>query len=93
MVSLTGPVLLLGAALLALWTFTRFPRLEPKSWGVMGVHLVDSNAGVLVVPVAVGLLPIDVALVAVILPVLTYMLLAALWMMRMLQLALAGRFR
>jgi|tagenome__1003787_1003787.scaffolds.fasta_scaffold19204537_2 hypothetical protein len=93
MVSLTGPVLLFGAALLALWTFTRFPRLEPKSWGVMGAHLVASNGAVLVVPVAVRVLPLDVALVAVILPVLTYILLAALWMMRMLQGALAGRFR
>jgi hypothetical protein len=93
MVSLTGPVLLFGAALLALWTFTRFPRLEPKRWGVMGAHLVASNAAVLAIPTALGLLSVDVAVVAVILPVLTYVLLAALWMMRMLQLALAGRFR
>jgi hypothetical protein len=48
---------------------------------------------VLAIPTALGLLSVDVAVVAVILPVLTYVLLAALWMMRMLQLALAGRFR
>jgi hypothetical protein len=93
MVSLTGPVLLLGAALLALWTFTRFPRLEPKTWGVLGAHLVVSNAAVLAIPTALRLLPLDVAIIGAILPVLTYVLLAALWMMRMLQLALAGRFR
>ena len=88
--------LALGAALLALWSYVRWPRAAPKSF----------RGAILLLLLAFGLLqvgtfPLDaaagtstgmvvLAVLGVILPVLTFAFLAALWVMRLFADSLKG---
>jgi hypothetical protein len=85
-----------GAALLALWTDERFPRLAPASLSRRIVHMgVSIAAAQFVAPTAMRLLgsstPMLLAgLVAVFLPALVYAFLTSVWVLRQLASALPG---
>ncbi len=84
-----------GAALLALWTDARFPGLAPAGLRGAVVRLAGAFAvGYCVGPalsyaVGAGVTP-PVALLALVLPALVLMFLAAIWVIRMLQGVLYG---
>jgi hypothetical protein len=84
-----------GAALLALWTDTRFPALAPKGFREALLRLVAAFAlGYLVGPavgyaIGLGVAP-GVALIVFVLPALVAMFLAAIWAIRLLQGMLYG---
>jgi hypothetical protein len=84
-----------GAAVLALWTDARFPGLAPAGLRGAVMRLAAAFAiGYLVSPaltyaVGAGLDP-ALALVALVLPALVVMFLAAIWAIRMLQGVLYG---
>ena len=90
-----------GAALLALWTSFRFPRIAPETLSGALVHVaVALLAGWFLVPAAVTSV-VDwasptgplIAMLLFVLPALTYLFLASLWAMRMLQELLQGARR
>jgi hypothetical protein len=90
-----------GAALLALWVSVRFPRLGPETLrGALLQVAIALLAGWFVVPAAVASV-VDwasptgplVAVLLFVLPALTYLFLATLWAMRVLQEMLQGARR
>jgi hypothetical protein len=95
-------VLTLGSAAIALWAITRFPRLGPET--LLGALLqvgIALAAGFLLVPAGMrSMLAFEppagplLATFLFALPGLTYLFLASLWAMRVLQRMLSGgRFR
>jgi hypothetical protein len=93
--------LTVGAALLAVWTSFRFPRIAPETLRGALVHVaVALLAGWFLVPAAVTSV-VDwvsptgplVATLLFVLPALTYLFLATLWAMRMLQELMQGARR
>ena len=88
--------LTLGAAALALWIGVRFPGRGPQRVASIGLHLALSLVAVQAAPVAMRLLVEDsesapvaaVALLGLFLPALVYAFLAALWLMRRVQLGI-----
>ena len=94
-------VLAIGAALLALWVYARFPKLAATSWGRVLLHLA------LAIVVLQALMPgamsaafgigtsagIVLAVVGVALPALTYLFLSSLLLLRLAQGLLGGSFR
>ena len=83
-----GPLLLSGAAVLALWIYVRWPRLTPSKLVNVLVHVCAATAAAVlcrgVVPLVAGPGTIPAAFAAVFvvaLPVLVYVLLTALWTM------------
>jgi hypothetical protein len=88
--------LALGAALLALWSYVRWPDVAPKSFGRAIVFVLLAfgllQLGTLPLDAAVGASPglVVLALLGVILPVLTFAFLAALWVMRLFADAIKG---
>jgi hypothetical protein len=85
--------LTVGAALLALWTCLRFPRIAPETLrGALLQVAIALLAGWFLVPAAVGSV-VDwasptgplIAMLLFVLPALTYLFLASLWAMRRLQ--------
>lgn len=90
-------VVLLGAALLALWTNARFPQALPERRGVLLIHLVASLASLHAAPalmkfvpgVGESPLPATGALLGLFLPALIYALLSAIWVIRAVQGVLA----
>ena len=92
--------LTVGAALLALWTSVRFPRIGPETLrGALVQVAIALVAGWFLVPAAVTAV-VDwaspagplVAMLLFVLPALTYLFLASLWAMRVLQ-EMMGRAR
>ena len=90
-------VLLLGATVLACWTYVRFPRLAPKTAAASLVHLLLSGvAAQLALPTGLGVLgPVDsrttaLVLVALALPALTYLMLASIWLLQLARQLLGG---
>jgi hypothetical protein len=92
----------LGAAALALWTMARFPRIGPDTlFGAFLQVMIALAAGWLLVPVGMrSLLTLStptgplLATFLFALPGLTYLFLASLWAMRVLQKLLSrGRYR
>jgi hypothetical protein len=89
---------LLGAGALALWVYVRWPRLTPGTWRTVLLH---AAAACFIAPLcseavrflsSYESLPMSlVAVFAVALPMLTYMLLVALWLLARLQAAMPGR--
>jgi hypothetical protein len=78
----------LGAAALAVWVAQRLPGLAPRSFRAAAAHLaaalmVGSFLGpaLRLVPGQPGLPAVLTALFAIALPVLTYMLLAGMWLL------------
>jgi hypothetical protein len=95
-------VLTLGSAAIALWAMTRFPRLAPETLaGALLQVGIALAAGYLLVPVGMRSMltfaPPTGPLLATFLfalPGLTYLFLASLWAMRVLQRILSrGRYR
>jgi len=86
-------VLTLGAAALALWTVVRFPKLGPETLGGALLQVaVAMIAGAFLIPAGMkSALAIDpptgpmLAVFAFVLPGLSYLFLATLWAMRVLQ--------
>jgi hypothetical protein len=94
-------VLTLGAAALALWTVLRFPKLGPETLGGALLQVcVALAAGAFLVPAGMrSALSFDpptgpmLAIFAVVLPGLSYLFLATLWAMRVLQQMLSNARR
>ena len=93
--------LTVGAALLALWTSVRFPQIGPESLrGALAQVAIALLAGWFLVPAAV-MAVVDwaspagplVAMLLFVLPALTYLFLASLWAMRVLQEMMQGARR
>jgi hypothetical protein len=89
--------LLLGASGLACWTFVRFPSLAPGGSRGTLVHLVLAGlAANVALPFALGAIgPVEsrvsaLAIVAVVLPALTYLMLASMWLLLLARQMLSG---
>jgi hypothetical protein len=88
---------LVGAAVLALWTDARFPGAWPKRWGIVLVHLLASLAALHAAPslmrfvpgVSESAGPATAALLGLFLPALVYTFVSAIWVIRTAQSALA----
>ena len=94
-------VLAIGAALLALWVYVRFPSGASMSWGRVLLHLAlaivvlealmpGAMSAALGVGTSAGIL---LAIIGVALPALTYLFLSSLWLLRLAQGLLGGSFR
>jgi hypothetical protein len=88
---------LAGAALVALWADSRFPRALPKRRGVLLIHLFASLAALQAAPSLMKLepgvgnsaLPATCALLGLFFPALIYAFLSAIWVIRAVQGVLA----
>lgn len=88
-----------GAAVLALWTYVRLGSRRPRSRAAMSVHIVAAVIGLALGPNAVGWIVADsdssrlvaIALFGVFLPTMTYVFVAALFVLERLQQALSLR--
>ena len=77
-----------GAGLLALWTHVRFPDLAPERLGRTLLHTAAALLLLRLLPLGLESVNVYVAVFAVVLPALTYALLAMLWMLKQAQTAL-----
>jgi hypothetical protein len=82
--------LICGAALLAAWVDVRFPRLSPGSWFGVGCHMICSLFAVQLGMKVLGTAapdpaPVMAALFGAALPATMYMMLAAFWLLKLLQ--------
>jgi hypothetical protein len=85
-VELFVAALALGAALLALWLYARFPSLAPKSAAWTLVNLVAAGLVLYLVPDASSSLEAAVRTAfLLVLPGLVYVFLASIWMLRLMQ--------
>lgn len=80
----------LGSGALALWVALRFPALTPASYRATAIHLVAAvvigsllSPALRVVPGLPSELSVLVAVFAIGLPAITYMLLVGLWLVRL----------
>lgn len=79
-------VLAVGAGLLAIWTHARFPGLAPDSLGRAVLHTAAAVLLLQTLPVALDAgLNVQLAVLGLVLPALTYAMLAAIWMLRLAQ--------
>ena len=82
------PTLLIGLGLVALWAYCRYPARRPKSLMHAVAHVAISFLGFVVLPYAVGFLvrvahthALQVGVVlALLIPMLTYVLLSLVWL-------------
>lgn len=83
--------LLAGAAVLALWTDARFPKLQPESVKARFVNAGLSAVAVMTIPVPAtpGLVQFGV-LMGLFLPALVWAFISAIWLIRSLQGVLLG---
>lgn len=85
-----------GGALLALWSYIRWPQAAPKTFrtallhGIMAFGGLQLGATGLGVAVDTSAQAAALAVVAVVVPALTYAFLAALWMLRLFAGSLKG---
>jgi hypothetical protein len=91
---------LFGASALACWTFVRFPAVAPTGIRGIIVHLVLAGLGAnLALPFALGAVgPVEsrvsaLAVLAVALPALTYLMLASLWLLNVARQMMGGYSR
>jgi hypothetical protein len=94
-----GVAFLLGAAFVALWLHVRWPSLMPSRWPRVLAHVAIAIAAAHLAPSVIGYLAslesvpaVFTAVFGVALPLLTYNLLVALWVMASLLAASRGRF-
>ena len=81
------PAMYLGLGLVAVWTYFRYPRLQPRSLVGAVVHVLVSFAGFALLPIMLSLL-LPVApkheapyfVLALLIPTLTYLLLSWVWL-------------
>ena len=79
-------VLAVGAALLAIWTHARVPGLAPAHLGRTALHTALGVLLLHLLPFALDSgIDVRVAILGVVLPALTYAMLAAIWMLRLAQ--------
>ena len=81
--------LIVGAAMLAVWVDVRFPRLSPGSFKGVGLHMICSMVAVELGMRVLGATPREeaavlAALFGAALPATIYLLLSALWLMKVL---------
>lgn len=78
-----------GAAALAIWSFLRWPAMAPRKFGGAIVHGILAFGCLQVAGSALGLLAdrseqaVPLALIALVVPALTYAFLATLWILRL----------
>jgi hypothetical protein len=86
--------LIIGAALLALWVDTRFPRQELTVYRI-AAHAIAAFALLYVIPgnIASTVVGGFVLVFALMLPALVYMFLTVVWFLRLLQSSLGSSFR
>jgi hypothetical protein len=78
--------LAVGAGLLAIWTYARFPGLAPEQLGRTILHTAGALLLLQLLPVVLGSgLNLYVALFGIALPALTYAMLAVLWTLKIAQ--------
>ncbi len=77
-----------GAALLALWSYARFPSLAPEQLWRTALHLCLAIAAINLAPNAVSTHSAFVAVLVLVLPALVYVFLSTLWMLRFAQAAM-----
>ena len=81
--------LAIGAALLALWCFVRWPRLAPATARGAVLHAILAFGAMQLAATGLGVAAETslngavLALIALVVPALTYAFLAALWMLRL----------
>lgn len=92
-------VFAIGAAVLALWVDTRFPKLSPKSVGYAFLHVAGAFVACRTAPLGVSLTAergtlagMMAALFLVGLPIFLYVWLSLLWMTKLLTSALKSRY-
>lgn len=79
-------VLAIGAALLAVWTHARFPRLAPARLGRTVLHTACAVLVLHLLPFALdSALDVRLSILGVVLPAFVYAMLAAIWMLRLAQ--------
>ena len=86
-------VLTVAAALLALWTDARFPRLAPASLRRVLLHVAFAFVVLQLISGVTATVTLYVALFGVVLPTLTYAFLTAVWFLRIAQRTLASGAR
>lgn len=91
-------VIIVGTAVVALWTHLRFPQLVPGDLRRIFLHWIVSGASLHLIPLALtaanGSPPrVLAAMVFVAFPTLTYMFLAVIWLISSLQQAMRGAHR
>ena len=85
-----------GAALLAVWSFVRWPAAAPNTLTGAILHAILAFGGLQLAAIGLGRAAIssaqaaELALILVVLPALTYAFLAALWVMRLFAAGLKG---
>ena len=84
-------VLVVGAALLALWVYARFPKLSPEGLPRTLLHLVAAYAVLQLVPAATATVSGRLqAVFLIVLPGFIYIFLAAIWTLRLAQSAMGS---
>jgi ABC-type uncharacterized transport system permease subunit len=81
------PLMFLGVGMLALWVHVRLPRLKPGTLRTAAVHVIVSFAGFALAPILVRAtlhalplhLAVVIAIAAITIPTLCYVLLSWLW--------------
>jgi hypothetical protein len=83
------PAMLMGLGLVAVWTYSRYPRLRPRSLLRAILHVAISFAGFALLPLALSvLIPLTPSqqlrpylVLALLIPTLTYVLLTWVWLL------------
>jgi hypothetical protein len=91
-------IIAIGTALIALWTYFRFPSLTPADFFRVVLHWIVSMVALHLIPPALAAANgsprlVFLALFLVVIPLLTYMFLAMIWLMTMLQDRMRGAVR
>ncbi len=86
-------VLTVAAALLALWTDARLPRLAPASLKRVLVHVAFAFVTLQLLSGVAASVTLYLALFGIVLPTLTYAFLTAIWFIRIAQRTLASGVR
>ena len=82
------PAMLIGLGAVAVWTYLNYPRLRPRSLLRAVMHVAVSFAGFALLPMALSVLlpllpsrtPQPYLVLALLIPVLTYLLLSWIWL-------------
>ena len=82
------PAMLIGLGLVAVWAYVNYPRLRPGSLMRAVVHVIVSFVGFALLPVLLGLvipllpsrMSVPYVVLALLIPVLTYVLLSWVWL-------------
>jgi hypothetical protein len=87
--NLPALAIIVGAAVLAAWVDSRFPRLSPASFTAAGLHMIASVFAIDLGMKALGsapheTVPVMAALFGAALPATMYLILSAFWLLKLL---------